>query len=128
MEMSDEEFMELLDKAVDALPSWVHERMDNVAIVMAKEPTRKQRKENEIGDGETLFGLYEGVPLTERTYDEFRLPDKISIFKDPILAAYHLPEDVATCIENTVWHEVAHHFGMSEEEVEEEEIKRGKTM
>jgi predicted Zn-dependent protease with MMP-like domain len=128
MEMSDDEFMELLDKAVDALPAWVHERMDNVAILMAKKPTVKQRKENGIGRNETLFGLYEGMPLTERTYDEFRMPDKISIFKEPILAAYSRKKDVAACIENTVWHEVAHHFGMSEEEVEAEEIRRGKTM
>jgi predicted Zn-dependent protease with MMP-like domain len=56
------------------------------------------------------------------------MPDKISIFKEPILAAYSRKKDVAACIENTVWHEVAHHFGMSEEEVEAEEIRRGKTM
>ena len=76
-----------------------------------------------------MFGLYEGVPLIERGLaDELLLPDKITIFKLPILAAYTDPEDIATCVSNTVWHEVAHHFGMDEEQVQEEEIKRGKIL
>jgi predicted Zn-dependent protease with MMP-like domain len=69
------------------------------------------------------------VPQTERGLDDGPLlPDKITIFKLPILATYGRPEDIAKCVENTLWHEVAHHFGMEEEEVEREEVKRGKTI
>ncbi len=127
--MTDEEFLKLVDLGVDALRSDVKERMGNVAIVIADEPSAQQRKDNELEAGDVLFGLYEGVPQTERGVEDFLLlPDKITIFKNAILAAYSDPQDIATCVANTVWHEVAHHFGMVVEEVEQEEIKRGKLL
>lgn len=127
--MTDEEFLKLVDQGVDALRPDVKERMGNVAIVIADEPSADQRKDNELQADEVLFGLYEGVPQTERGVEDFLLlPDKITIFKNAILAAYSDPQDIATCVANTVWHEVAHHFGMDEEEVEQEEIKRGKIL
>jgi predicted Zn-dependent protease with MMP-like domain len=127
--MSDEEFLKLVDAGIDALRPDVKERMKNVAIVIADEPTPLQREENNLGEGDTLFGLYEGIPQTERgVSDDLVMPDKITIFKLPILATYSDPEDIATCVENTVWHEVAHHFGMEEDEVEEEEWRRGKLL
>ena len=60
--------------------------------------------------------------------DSLSLPDKITIFKNPILEAYSNADDIAACVANTVWHEVAHHFGMEEDEVEAEEVKRGKVL
>ena len=88
----------------------------------------EQRKENNLSEDEVLFGLYEGIPQTERGLsDDIVLPDKITIFKEAILAVYSDPADIAVCVANTVWHEVAHHFGMDEDEVRAEEIKRGKT-
>jgi predicted Zn-dependent protease with MMP-like domain len=127
--MSDEKFMDLVDAGVAALGPLVGSRMRNVAIVIADEPTPEQRAESGLGPHEQLFGLYEGVPLTERgLIDELLLPDRITIFKIPILAAYHDPSDIAQCVANTVWHEVAHHFGMEEAQVELEEIRRGKVL
>jgi predicted Zn-dependent protease with MMP-like domain len=127
--MSDEEFLKLVDAGIDALRPDVKERMKNVAIVIADEPSLLQREENGLGEEDTLFGLYEGIPQTERgVTDDVVLPDKITIFKLPILKTYSDPEDIATCVENTVWHEVAHHFGMEEDEVEEEERRRGKLL
>lgn len=126
--MSDDEFLGLVDAAVASLGEMVLERLRNVAIVIADQPTRRQRREMGIGKHETLFGLYEGVPQTERGIDEPLLPDKITIFKLPILEVYSDPDDVAVCVANTVWHEVAHHFGMTEEEVAREEECRGKTI
>jgi predicted Zn-dependent protease with MMP-like domain len=103
--------------------------MRNVAIVIADKPTPIQRRENNIKRGEVLFGLYEGVPQTERGLEDFpMLPDKITIFKKAILDTYSDPEDIRQCVENTVWHEVAHHFGMDEDEVAQEEFKRGKLL
>ncbi len=127
--MSDEEFMTLVARGLDALRPDILARLVNVAVVIADVPTVEQRTEHNLEQGETLFGLYEGVPVTERgVSDEPLLPDKITIFKLPILETYSDPEDVVTCVENTVWHEVAHHFGMDEAEVEAEEVKRGKLL
>lgn len=127
--MTDEAFLALVEAAIEKLRPDVRERLGNLAIVIADEPSPEQRKENNLGEHETLFGLYEGVPQTERGLsDELLLPDKITIFKMPILAAYESPEDIAACVENTVWHEVAHHFGMDEEGVREQEKQRGKLL
>jgi len=127
--MSDEEFLRLVDSGVTALGPQVHERMQNVAIVIADRPTPEQLSAQGLTDDEVLFGLYEGVPLIERGLaEELVIPDKITIFKEPILATYSDPTDIATCVANTVWHEVAHHFGMEEDEVEAEEIRRGKLL
>ena len=126
--MTDEEFERLVVAGIDALPSAIQTKMNNVAIVVAGEPTAAQRAEHTLLSEDTLFGLYEGVPQTERGSGYFALPDKISIFKNPILETYTTPADIQECIANTVWHEVAHHFGMDEEEVEAEEIKRDKLL
>lgn len=125
--MNDADFMNLVDRGVDALGPNVLKRLQNVAIVVENAPTPAQCEEMEIEEGETLFGLYEGVSIADRGLEEgFRLPDKITIFKDPILAAYTDPVDISKCVENTVWHEVAHHFGWDEEWVAKEEGRRGK--
>lgn len=127
--MSDEEFLKLVDAGIDALRDDIKERMRNVAIVIADEPSKTQREENNLKPGDVLFGLYEGVPQTERGIEDFLLmPDKITIFKNAILEAYTDPKEIAECVANTVWHEVAHHFGMDEDGVGQEEIKRGKLL
>lgn len=127
--MTDKEFMGLVENGLDMLRPDIQKRMTNVAVVIADEPSAEQRKENDLGPDDTLFGLYEGVPLIERGLEDLpSLPDKITIFKLPILAAYSDPTDIKTCVANTVWHEVAHHFGMEESEVEQEELRRGKLL
>jgi predicted Zn-dependent protease with MMP-like domain len=126
--MTDEAFEQLVARGLDALPPSIHAKMKNVAVVIADAPTEEQLRAHGLNSDETLFGLYEGVPQTERGVEYVGLPDKISIFKNPILETYSDPRDIEACVENTVWHEVAHHFGMDEAEVESEEIKRGKTV
>lgn len=127
--MTDAEFIKLVDRGMEALGDSVLSRLQNVAVVVEAEPTHDQCEDMGLGNGERLFGLYEGVPLSERGLEEgFRLPDKITIFKQPILEAYEDPADIVKCIENTVWHEVAHHFGWGEEWVEAEEQKRDKLL
>ncbi len=120
--------MKLVDMGVAALGERVHERLKNVAIVVKDYPSREQREDMGIAPDEVLFGLYEGVPQTERGIDAPLLPDVITVFKEPILAAYSDPHDIAICVANTVWHEVAHHFGRDEEWVAEEERRRGKEL
>lgn len=126
-QMTDEEFLKLVDEGVDALPAHIRAHMQNVAVVIADDPTSAQREAEGLHDGETLFGLYEGIPLTERGANYgFVLPDKITVFKNPILETYTRPEDIKSCVANTVWHEVAHHFGFDDPWIYNEEEKRGK--
>lgn len=124
--MTDEEFEKLVAEGIDRLPLHILAKLNNVAIVIEDEPTEAQRREHALESNETLFGLYEGVPQTERGIEFVLMPDKISIFKKPILETYASPEEIRACVANTVWHEVAHYFGMEEDEVEREELKRGK--
>ncbi len=124
--MTDEAFMELVGKGLDDLREDIRARIKNVAVVVEDEPTLEQLLDHGLAHGDILFGLYEGVPLTERGIEAPLFPDKITIFKKPILATYSLSEDIEACVKNTVWHEVAHHFGLDEEAVAYEELKRGK--
>ena len=124
--MKDEEFMSLVDAGIASLPSRVRSLMDNVAVVVEDDLSSAKRKEMGFDMDETVFGLYEGIPKTERGADYQALPDKITIFKKPILDTYSDPEDIKQCVENTVWHEVAHHFGYGDPWIEREEGRRGK--
>jgi predicted Zn-dependent protease with MMP-like domain len=127
--MNDEDFAALVEAGIKALSENVRRRLKNVVIRIADEPSRADREALGMTHEDQLFGLYEGVPQTERGLDgEPLLPDVITIYKLPILAAYNDPDEVAACVANTVWHEVAHHFGMDEDEVEAEEIRRGKCL
>ena len=127
--MTDEEFTKLVEVGIAELRSDIQAKLDAVAIVIEDEPTAEQLADLGCTADDRIFGLYEGVPLTERgLLDEVILPDKITIFKNAILATYTKPEDVQACVANTVWHEVAHYFGMDEEMVTEEEKRRGKEL
>ena len=120
--MTDERFEQLVGEGIDTIPEKFIKRLDNVAIVIADEPTREQLKKNHIGKGSTLLGLYEGIPLTHR--GEYYgagevLPDKITIFKNPLIAmAGHDEQALKEAVRDTVWHEIAHYFGYSDEGIE----------
>ena len=126
MKIPDEEFESFVTLGIESLPEWVQEKIQNVAFIIEDEPSPAYRKEHGLQDGETLFGLYEGVPLTLRGEHPPTFPDRIIIFKKPILAAYETVDAVKACVANTIWHEVAHYFGHGEDWVEKEEEKRGK--
>jgi predicted Zn-dependent protease with MMP-like domain len=115
-----------VESGIECLPEWVRAELVNVAFIIEDEPTPETRKEHSLQDDETLFGLYEGVPLTERGNDTPLLPDTITIFMKSILEAHSSEEDIRECVSNTIWHEVAHYFGHDEAWVSEEEIRRGK--
>lgn len=123
--MSRERFEQYVQEGIAALPSWVHGKLNNLAFLLADEPSKRQREENHLDEHETLFGLYEGVPLSERGNTEVLMPDRITVFMKPICEVYTTEEDIRECVKNTIWHEVAHHFGHDEEWVAEEEQKRG---
>ncbi len=126
--MTDERFAVLLEESISELPEWVQAKMVNVAIVIRQRPSKAQRQEHGLQTDETLFGLYEGVPLPERGIEAPLLPDVITIFQEPIVEMYDAEEDIKACISNTLWHELAHYFGYDEPWVEREEQRRGKTL
>lgn len=110
VELSEEEFEDLVAEALDTLPSELARLMDNVVVfVEDQKPGRP-----------LLLGLYEGVPLTSRGhYYAGHLPDRITIYRKPILRRCRSQEDVVEQVRVTVVHEVAHHFGIEEERLHE---------
>lgn len=120
-----EQFEALVSAGIDAIPEKFLKKLDNVAITIDEAPTKDQLVKNHVGRGYTLFGLYEGVPLIRRwNYGGGILPDKITIFRRPILEEADSAEEVKEIVKNTVWHEIAHHFGMDEDEVGAAESRR----
>ncbi len=119
------EFEKIVREGIKAIPEKFLQKLENVAIVVEEEPTPAQKKKLNIRPDWTLFGLYEGVPQLERgaNYSAV-LPDKITIFQNPIEAAAGDEKDIKEMVKNTVWHEIAHHFGMDEIQVRQVEIRR----
>ncbi len=117
--MDSQRFERLVGEAIEKLPEAFRERLENIDIVVADKPTRDQLKE--LRDKkETLLGLYEGVPLTERTHDYgFVTPDKITVFQRPIEAMCRNDTQIIAEIQHVVRHEIAHHFGISDDRLEE---------
>jgi predicted Zn-dependent protease with MMP-like domain len=113
-------FHQLVDDAVASLPERFREAMHSIAIVVEDEPTAEQLRELEIEPPDTLYGLYEGIPLTEREWAHGNvLPDKITLFRLPILNDSDNEDDVVVGIGETLIHEVGHYFGLSEDEIME---------
>lgn len=102
-------FARLVRNALDELPAEFRERIRNLEIVIEDEPTPEQ-----LPRGGTLLGLYEGVPLTARGAQEPYLPDRICIFRLPIERMTSSPRRQAEIVRDTVIHEVAHHFGITD--------------
>ena len=119
MKLPPREFEEMVREAVATLPDQFLRQMDNVDVLVSGWPTREQRRAHDLGPGETLFGLYEGVPLTHRDYYNMVPPDIIIIFQGPIQEACSTPEELVRQVQETVVHEVAHHFGISDAQLDE---------
>lgn len=118
--MTRERFRRLVAEAVDTIPRRFRRHLKNIAIVVEDEPSPQLLAEMEIEPPDTLFGLYQGIPLTERRWDYGNtLPDRITIFQFPIEDVSETEDDVVTEIGETLIHEVGHFFGLSEDELEE---------
>jgi predicted Zn-dependent protease with MMP-like domain len=115
--VSRRRFEELVSEAVAEIPDALWNFIENIVITVEEWPTRRQMDSVGIAPGSTLLGLYEGVPLTVRT-SHYGLvpPDKITIFRGPILRICPPNEDaIRSQVRQTVLHEVAHHFGISDQ-------------
>lgn len=118
--MDRERFESLVAKAIEDLPQEFLDMLENVDIVVEDYPTPEQLRKSEMGHDETLLGLYEGVPQTRRTSGyNMVLPDKITIFKKPIEAKCTNDDQVYSEVKKTLKHEMAHHFGISDERLRE---------
>lgn len=118
MDTSPSDFFELLvTEALDSLPQEIERMLSNVDVVVEDEPSSDQLRA--IATGHTLFGLYTGVPLTKRGVYDHALPDKITIFRGPIVRYARTPERIREQVRRTVMHEIGHHFGIEEDRLHE---------
>jgi predicted Zn-dependent protease with MMP-like domain len=109
-------FAALVDRAIGGIPSPFRDALDAIAIVIADEPTAEQRRENGMRPDETLYGLYEGVPLDEWGGDWVPVPTRIILFRLPLEADFPDPDDLADEVRITILHELAHHLGIEDED------------
>lgn len=125
-ELTDEQFDVLITRAMDELPQEYIKGLNNVAIVMEDEPTDEQKQKMKLRENMILLGLYEGIPLTQRGSGyTFVLPDKISLFKHSILRVVRSEEELFEQIKRTLWHEIAHYYGLNHERMEQLQSKIG---
>jgi len=123
--MNAADFDNLVAQAYSRIPIRFRRRLKNIALVVEPEPTPEQLARSRVRRGGTLLGLYEGRPLTKRSvFETFSMPDRITIFQGPHERLAQSPEHLARMVADTVWHEVAHYFGMNEAQVRAAESRR----
>jgi len=115
--ISDEQFQELIDQAFDSLPKTHRDRVQNVAILFADEPDAAQREQLKLQHDQTLLGLYEGIPLSARQGRPTLLPDRITLFKLPLLHQATNMRELQEAIRHTLWHEIAHYYGLNHDQI-----------
>src|SRR6266567_8874870 len=123
--MTVDEFDRLVAAAYALIPAHFRKRLKNVALMVEAERQPEQLARGRVARGCTWLGLYEGRPLTQRSvFEPYAMPDRITIFQGPHERLAHSQEHLAKLVEDTVWHEVAHYFGLNEREVRTAERRR----
>ena len=123
--VNDEEFEQIVKQAIDNIPEKYAKNIKNLAFVVETDPNDEQRQRLKLHQGTTLYGLYEGVPLTNRGAGyNLVLPDKITIFKNPLELSSQGLKDLTDKVRHTVWHEVAHYYGLDHNRIHELENDR----
>ena len=124
LDISDEAFDALVTRAMDELPQEYITGLDNVAILYADEPDEHQKAKSHLDHHHMLLGLYEGIPLIQRGAGyTFVLPDKITLFKRPLLAISRDEVQLFEEVKRTLWHEIAHFYGLSHADMDK--LQRG---
>ena len=124
-EISDQDYEKLINESMDELPQKYITGLNNVAVTYEDEPTPEQRERLKLNCHQTLYGLYEGIPLTKRGNGySFVLPDKITLFKKPMLSTSANIEDLKRQVKHTLWHEIAHYYGLDHDRIHELEKRR----
>jgi len=117
---TDDDIEAMVIDALEALPAPFRDQLGSVAIVIEDEATREQL---DLVGAHGLYGLYQGVPRTRLSADGAPTPSKITIFRTPLVRANRTPERLAAAVADTVYHEIAHHFGISDARLHE--LKHG---
>ena len=117
IEISDEDFQGLIDQALTELPGEHVKNIKNVAILYEYYPTPEQRLASKLQPNQTLLGLYEGIPLSQRQGMTRLFPDKITLFKGPLCNISASPDDLKEKIKHTLWHEIAHYYGLNHDQI-----------
>ena len=122
--MTRARFERLVADALETMPQSFRQAVRNVAVIVEDAPAPELLDDVGVDPPDTLFGLYEGVPLPERDWTHGNaLPDRITLFQEPIEAASQNDDEIVVTIGETVIHEFGHYFGLSEEEIEEIETR-----
>ena len=123
--MQASDFDALVERMYARIPARFRRRLENVAIVVEPEPTARQLRGAGVPPGDTLLGLYEGRPLPHRSVSEpFAMPDRITIFQGPLERMARNRQHLEQVVYETLWHEIAHYFGMNEAQVRAAERRR----
>lgn len=122
VEITDKQFEKIVADAIDGIPPPYIDRLENVAFIVEDEPTPEQLQQLGMRYHDLLFGLYEGTPLPQRTGSKL-LPDKITLFKKPLQMVSRDHAELTKHVKNTIWHEVAHYFGLNHAKIHELEQK-----
>jgi predicted Zn-dependent protease with MMP-like domain len=118
--VNQKRFGQLVAEAIELIPKRFRREMKNIAVVVEDEPSEELLEEMEIEPPDSLYGLYQGTPLPERTWGYGNtLPDRVTLFQKVIEEDCDSEDEVRGCIGETLIHEVGHYFGLSEEEIEE---------
>ena len=122
--IDDQEFEKLISRAMDEMPARYMEQLDNVVVTYADEPDEHQVHKLKLRGDSVLLGLYEGIPLPQRGAGyNLVLPDKITLFKLPIMAVTRDENDFYKQIKHTLWHEIAHFYGLDHDRIHEIEAR-----
>lgn len=119
IEVDEATFQMLIDRAFDSLPELHRDNVKNVAIVTADAPDERQRAAGKLRPDQTLLGLYEGVPLTQRQGRDTMSPDVITLFRLPLQAMSHDEASLYENVRHTLWHEIAHYYGLDHDKIHE---------
>ena len=120
LSISDDEFSHLIGECMDELPEQYVTGMKNVFVTYEDQPTEDQRRKQKLQAYQTLYGLYEGVPLTKRNAGyQFVLPDRITIFKLPLMQSSENLGKLKAQVKHTLWHEIAHYYGLDHDRIHE---------
>jgi len=119
IEVTDEEFQKLIDQALTELPGDHAKNIKNIAILYEEEPTPEQRAKTNLQPYQTLLGLYEGLPLSRRQGLDRLYPDKITLFKGPLTRQAPDSKALKEEIKHTLWHEIAHYYGLDHDRIHE---------
>jgi predicted Zn-dependent protease with MMP-like domain len=126
MEITDEQFELLINESMDELPEQYITGLKNVAVTYDDEPTPDQREKLKLTCHQSLYGLYEGIPLTRRNGNySMVLPDKITLFKNPMIQTSGNSDEIKQQVKHTLWHEIAHYYGLDHDRIHSLENKSG---